>query len=217
VTAIRFQTADGLSLEGELRFPDEPTRGTAVICHPDPRDGGSKDHPLLWAIRNDLAGRRGLVVLGFNFRGVMGSEGTHAEGVDEVQDVAAAVARVRLEAEGPTVLVGWSFGAHVALRYALAEGEIGGLALIGLPLEFVGRPLPPLPTREELRDFATPTLLLVGEADPFCPVPALRSLARKIRGAETVALPDTDHFFPRREGEAARVVGEFVDRVLGKD
>ena len=50
-------------------------RGVAVLCHPHPRHGGSKDHPLLWAIRNDLAASRGVAVLGFNFRGRDGVAG----------------------------------------------------------------------------------------------------------------------------------------------
>ena len=60
---VTFTTEDGIRLEGELRMPDSASRGVAVICHPHPRHGGSKDHPLLWAIRNDLA-----IPLGRGFR-----------------------------------------------------------------------------------------------------------------------------------------------------
>ncbi|MGH2589325.1 MAG: hypothetical protein ACRDGW_00840, partial [Actinomycetota bacterium] len=61
---VRFATKDGLSLEGELRMPEPGGKplGTAVICHAHPRHGGSKDHPLLWAVRNELA-HRGFAVL----------------------------------------------------------------------------------------------------------------------------------------------------------
>ena len=81
--AIRFETSDGLSLEGEIRTPDGEPRGSAVICHPHPLGGGSKDHPILWAMRNELA-RRGFAVISFNFRGVMGSEGESGCGEAEV-------------------------------------------------------------------------------------------------------------------------------------
>ncbi|MGH2739913.1 MAG: alpha/beta hydrolase [Actinomycetota bacterium] len=222
MTAIRFETADRLSLEGELRQPEGTTRGAAVLCHPLPEGGGSKDHPLLWAIRNDLAGNRGLVVLGFNYRGVMGSEGTRSgrvsgSGVDELKDVAAAVARVREEADGPLVLIGWSFGANVALRYTVESGGVAALALIGIPLNGSAPSLPDLPTRDYLRDFAAPVLLVVGEADPFSPVPGVRSLARRIPSADVLVLPDTDHFFRGREREVAEAIGGFVDGVLGQD
>src|SRR5215218_6298454 len=118
---VTFTTADGARLEGELRLPDEPARGSAVLCHPHPRHGGSKDHPLLWAIRNELAATRGLAVLSFNFRGVMGSAGTYGGGRDELKDAAAAVGEIRASVgDGlPTLVVGWSFGASVALREAI--------------------------------------------------------------------------------------------------
>src|SRR6186997_2565330 len=95
VEGMTFTTEDGVRLEGELRLPDEAPRASAVLCHPHPRHGGSKDHPILWALRNELAGTRGLAVLGFNFRGNMGSEGTYGGGRDEVRDVRAAIERVR--------------------------------------------------------------------------------------------------------------------------
>ena len=68
---IEFRSEDGVTLRGELRLPDAEPTASAVLCHPHPRQGGSKDHPLLWAIRNDLASR-GFAVLSFNFRGVLG-------------------------------------------------------------------------------------------------------------------------------------------------
>jgi alpha/beta superfamily hydrolase len=214
VDSVRFTTSDGVVLEGELRAPEGDVVGTAVISHADPQRGGSKDHPLLWAIRNDLATRRGLLVLGFNFRGVMGSEGTHGGGATELADVAAAVDRVRKEAEGPTLLAGWSFGANVSLRYALSDDRAAALALMGMPLAetpTTGR-VPELPSRQELASLAAPVLLIAGEADPICPVPDLRRLERTIPNAELVVIPDTDHFFWRREPAVAAAIGDFADR-----
>ena len=203
-------TADGVSLDAELRRPEGEPRGTAVICHPHPLHGGSKDHPLLWNIRNDLAGR-GFVVLGFNFRGVMGSEGEHRGGVDEIEDVRAAIGRVREEAPGPTVVAGWSFGANVALREAVDDERAAALALIGFP---VNDPLglPPPPGRDELAAFDRPVLFVSGEADQFSPVPDLNRLARRLPRGEVVILPNTDHFFWKREKEVATLIGEFVER-----
>src|SRR5947207_15302197 len=87
---ITFETEDGLELEGEVHAPDGNALGSAVICHPHPQYGGRKDHPLLWAIRIELAAR-GFVVFSFNFRGVLRSEATFAGGVDDTKDVPAAV------------------------------------------------------------------------------------------------------------------------------
>ena len=102
---IRFPTQDGVSLEGEIRRPDRTALGSAVVCHAHPRHGGSKDHPILWALRNELASR-GFAVLAFNFRGTMRSAGTYAGGHAEVKDIEAAIGRIREEAEGPTLVCG---------------------------------------------------------------------------------------------------------------
>lgn len=214
MSGVRFTTADGLSLEGELRDADGSPRGTAVLCHPHPEHGGSKDHPILWAIRNDLAAHRALTVLAFNFRGVMGSEGDHGGGEAELADVAAAVDRVREESEGPTVLVGWSFGAWVALRHAVTDPRIAGLALVAVPVGAVSerRPLPELGNLEAL---SAPTLLVAGDGDAICPIDGMRNLAGWIPHAESVVIHGTDHFFGRRERELAETIGGWVDRVLG--
>lgn len=210
---LRFETEDGLSLEGELRRPDDDPRASAVLCHPHPRHGGSKDHPLLWSIRIDLASR-GFAVLSFNFRGVMGSGGAHDAGVGELRDVRAAISRVRREAEGPTFVAGWSFGANVALGEALDDERAGALALLGFPLSDSSLVLPELPARAVLKAFVRPVLLLSGEADPFSPVPDLRSLGRRLGNATVEIVPGTDHFFWHREREAARIVASFAEREL---
>jgi alpha/beta superfamily hydrolase len=215
---VTVSTEDGIRLEGELRMPDGAPRGAAVICHPHPRHGGSKDHPLLWAIRNELAAARGLVVLGFNFRGVMGSAGTYGGGRDELRDARAAVARAR-DASGldepPTIVVGWSFGASVALREALDDPRVYVLALVGVPLRPEDVEMPPLPDRTDLRLFGRPALLLAGEHDRYAPPDELRAYAALFPHAEAVVLEGTDHYFWRREKEAAAVVSAFAERTLG--
>ena len=210
---VRFDTEDGISLEGELRRPEDAARGSAVICHPHPRRGGSKDHPLLWAIRNELV-RRGFAVLSFNFRGVMNSGGTYGGGRAEVRDVAGAIGRVAGEVAGPILLAGWSFGASVALREAVDDERVGALALVGIPLRPRDFDVPPIPDEASLRSLRAPALLLSGERDEFCPPEDLRSLGERFRRCEVVVAAGTDHYFWRREREAAGVVGEFADRTL---
>src|SRR5205807_2503786 len=111
----------------------------------------------------------------------------------------------------------WSFGANVALREAMEDERVSALALIGLPLGESGLDLPPLPAlpaRDELKAFRRPVLLMAGAADPFCPVPELKTLGRQL-GAATVEIVDgTDHFLWKREREAARAVGDFAVRAL---
>jgi alpha/beta superfamily hydrolase len=211
---IRFATEDHVSLEGELRLPDREPVGSAVICHPHPRHGGSKDHPILWAIRNELA-HRGFVVVGFNFRGVMGSGGSYGGGRDELRDVRAAIGVARERAgAAPTIVCGWSFGASVALREALDDDRVGALALIGIPLDPKDVELPALPAPTELRTLAQPVLLIAGERDEYCAPDRLGEFGAAFPASEVVIVKDTDHYFWRRERELASIVGAFAERAV---
>jgi len=212
VETVAFLTEDGVRLEGELRLPDDPPRGSAVICHAHPRHGGSKDHPVLWSVRNELAGKRGLATLVFNFRGTMGSGGTYGGGRDELRDVRAVIGAIRDRAEGPTLVFGWSFGASVALREAFEDERVSALALFGLPLRPNDLALPSLPTPAELRLLKRPLLLLAGANDEYCPADELRAYGEGL--AEVVILDGTDHYLWRREREAATIVGDFADRMM---
>ena len=212
---VRFRTDDGIALEGEIRAADGVPRGTAVLSHAHPRHGGSKDHPILWAIRNDLAAKRGLTVLAFNFRGIMGSKGTYGGGEAELLDAAAAIDRVREEADGPTVMVGWSFGAWVALRHAATDGRVTAVVLLGVPVaQAVRSERRPLPSLGELESLSAKVLLVAGDGDEYCPAAEMRNLAGWIPSAEVVVVPGTDHFFGRREREVAELVGTWVESTL---
>jgi alpha/beta superfamily hydrolase len=213
---VTFTTDDGARLEGELRMPEGEPRGTAVLCHPHPRHGGSKDHPLLWAIRNELAAGHGLAVLGFNFRGVMGSTGTYGGGRDELRDAVAAIGHVRAAAppDLPTILIGWSFGANVAARAAIDDRRVAALVLVGLPLVPGDVTLPPLPDATDLRAMRRPALLLAGEHDEYAPAEDLRAYAAQFPVAEATIVAGTDHYFWRRERKAAGLIGAFAERIL---
>jgi uncharacterized protein len=197
-------------------MPEGMARGSAVICHPLPTRGGSKDHPLLWAIRSELA-HRGFAVLAFNFRGVMGSEGRFGGGVGEVLDVRAAIA-VASTQPGPVFVAGWSFGAHVALREAVDDDRVGALAGVGLPLARIepapgAEALPGLPPLEGVETLARPVLLLSGELDRFSPTADVRSLGERLPDATVRIVPGANHYFSKREREAASIVGEFAERL----
>ena len=212
VEPVRFVTDDRVSLEGELRLPEGMPRGSAVICHAHPRHGGSKDHPILWAVRNELA-QRGFAVLAFNFRGTMGSAGTYGGGRAEVRDLSAAIGRVREEADGPTVVCGWSFGANVALRGALDDERVerpGAHRAPAAPRP--GHPAGPVAGRAPA--LRRPVLLLSGETDAYSPEDDLRSLASSLPLAEVVVLPGTDHYLWRHEKAAAGHVGSFAEGLL---
>src|SRR5262245_48854809 len=107
---VRFQSADGLSLEGRLTAGDHDLG--VVLCHPHPLYGGSMLTPVILTVEGAFH-EAGFTTLAFNFRGVGGSEGTHGEGRTEVSDVAGALTHLRAGLDDQPRLIGvagYSFG-----------------------------------------------------------------------------------------------------------
>src|SRR5689334_23672452 len=93
---LTLETADGLSLVGELALPaDREPAATLVCLHPLPTHGGMMDSHVFRKAAFRLPALAGLAVLRFNTRGTWSVQGTsegefdHAEG--ERFDVAAAI------------------------------------------------------------------------------------------------------------------------------
>ncbi len=137
MNATTLRTDDGLTLEGEWTAP-AGARVTAVLCHPHPQYGGTMRSLVVSALFEALPGA-GVACLRFNFRGVEHSEGAYSEGRDEPRDVVAALDAASTAAcgagiTGPLALIGWSFGADMAL--GLADPRISGWVGIAPPLRF---------------------------------------------------------------------------------
>lgn len=77
----------------------------------------------------------GIACVRFNFRGVEGSGGEHAGGHEETLDVVAAIdGAAATYPHVPIVLIGWSFGADMAL--AVDDPRVAGWVGIAPPLRF---------------------------------------------------------------------------------
>lgn len=135
---IELQTADGLTLYGELALPlDREPRATLVTLHPLPTAGGFMESHILRKAANRLPELADIAVLRFNTRGTSSprgtSEGAFGDGVSEEHDVATAMAFVADRALPNPWLLGWSFGTELALKYGLAH-PIEGAILLSPPL-----------------------------------------------------------------------------------
>ncbi len=131
---IELQTADGLTLVGELALPltAEPV-ATLVTLHPLPTHGGFMDSHILRKAAARLPALADLAVLRFNTRGTTSqrgtSEGAFDGGVAEQHDVAAAMAFVSERGLPNPWLVGWSFGTELALKYGRHHDILGAILL----------------------------------------------------------------------------------------
>ena len=109
-------------LEAILEEPeDRPPDRAALVCHPHPLYGGTMHNKVVYRIARGLR-RSGAVVLRFNFRGVGRSQGSHADGIGEIEDARSALAWLRDRyPDLPYELAGFSFGARVITRLGCSE------------------------------------------------------------------------------------------------
>ena len=131
------------ALEIDLNDPGEPRRGIALIAHPNPVHGGTKDNKVVTTLAKTLFGL-GYVAVRPNFRGVGASAGTFDQGNGETDDL-LAVARYATARFGdlPLLLAGFSFGAFVQTRVAQAL-TVERLVLVGPAVNrFPAAPVPP--------------------------------------------------------------------------
>jgi uncharacterized protein len=152
---------------------------------------------------------RGMSALRFNFRGVGRSTGAYGGGLEEADDVAAALEFLRSRTPGPHYVVGYSFGAAVAGRGLLQGLAADGAVFIAPPINFMD--LTFLPQVPGLR------LIIVGDQDELCPLAGLRQLlaARPEQPEATpppeiTVIPGADHFFGGDEQELFRVLKDWA-------
>jgi alpha/beta superfamily hydrolase len=181
------------------------------VCHPHPVYGGTLHNKVVFHAMKAL-NSFGFPVLRFNFRGTGLSEGEHAKGVGEVEDVRVGLDWLEREFALPIVFAGFSFGAAVGLRAAYNDPRV--TALIGL-----GLPAVPIEDRiydfEFLRDCKKPKLFVSGSRDQFGPAGKLEALVDTFtEPKKLVRIEAGDHFFEGRLREMRETIETWVSGVI---
>src|SRR5215475_13894750 len=134
-SAIRSFFLDGPAgqLEALLNSGSANAKGAAIVCHPHPVYGGTLHNKVVFHAMKAL-NHFGFPVLRFNFRGTGMSEGEHAHGIGEVEDVRTALDWMKNEFALPIVFAGFSFGAAVGLQAACPDPSVKALIGLGLPV-----------------------------------------------------------------------------------
>ncbi|MBD8598504.1 MULTISPECIES: alpha/beta hydrolase [unclassified Pseudomonas] len=106
---------DGPAGQLEALYLDlDEARGIALICHPNPVQGGTMLNKVISTLQR-TARDAGLITLRFNYRGVGASAGSSDMGEGEVDDAQAAANWLRdKHPDLPMTLFGFSFGGFVA-------------------------------------------------------------------------------------------------------
>lgn len=200
VEELRFPSADGTVLEGEVAAADDPF-AAVVLCHPHPQYGGSMRAGIVGDLFRALP-TQGLTTLRFNFRGVERSQGTWDEGRGEQADAVAAVDTLAAAAAEtlPVLLVGWSFGADMAL--SVHDDRVAGWCAIAPPLHFAtGLDVTGADPR--------PKHLILGERDDVVSTERVGEATADWATTTRETIPGATHFFVGRSAEVVAAVFKF--------
>ena len=186
-------------LEALLNGGSPNATHAAVVGHPHPLYGGTLHNKVVFHAMKALNGF-GFPVLRFNFRGTGLSEGEHASGIGEVEDVRAALDWLEHEFTLPVIFAGFSFGAAVGLRAAYSDDRVDALIALGLPAVAIA-----VGTQDRVYDFeflrecTKPKLFVSGSRDQFGPPGKLEALVNTFADPKKlVRIEAGDHFFEGR-------------------
>lgn len=208
---IVLETADGLSLVGELAMPESSGPvATLVTLHPLPTAGGFMDSHIIRKAAARLPALADLAVLRFNTRGTTSprgtSDGAFDGGAAEQFDVAAAMDFVRERGLPRPWLLGWSFGTELALKYG-RQHDVEGIILLSPPLHRA--------TPAEVAAWAdsdVDVVVLVPELDDYLRPPEARERFASIPHATLIAVEGGKHLWVG-ESQTRRVLTEIVAAV----
>jgi uncharacterized protein len=204
--AITLQTADGLSLVGELALPEDRDPVATIIClHPLPTHGGMMDSHVFRKAAFRLPALANVAVLRFNTRGtwsVQGtSEGVFDNGLGERYDVAAAIEYAEFAELANPWLVGWSFGTDLALMYGLDPAIVGAI-LLSPPLRHAAE--------EHLQAWAEsgkPVVALIPEFDDYLRPDQAKERFAPLTQCRVVPMANAQHLWV---GDAELVLDRIV-------
>jgi len=209
---VRLTTEDGLTLVGEVAYPEsEPPVASIVTVHPLPTHGGMMDSHVLRKMAWRLPALADIAVLRFNTRGTTSAagtgEGAFAEARCERRDLHAAIAEVVRRGWPAPWLVGWSFGTDVILKHGNVD-PVAGAILLSPPLRFS--------TDDDLDDWdmsGRPLVCLVPEHDDYLKPDEACSRFARVHQADVRGVDEAKHLWVG-EKQVKRVLNEIVDVVM---
>jgi hypothetical protein len=150
------------------------------------------------------AKQAGLPALRFNFRGVGKSSGGFSYGIGEREDVRAALDYLGTRFPAvPVCLIGYSFGASVALQVGANHPRVAALVGLGVPVASSNP--------DFLRGLLKPKLIVQGTRDQFAPRAAVESFYGSLAEPKQIHwVKNADHFFTGKLKEVQRVTREFL-------
>ena len=189
---ISFDGLAGL-IDCALDWPEGEPTGWALVLHPNPAQGGTRDNKVVTTIARACV-QQGLVALRPNFRGIGSSGGVFDHGKGELLDMAALVEQFRVRypevASLPWVLGGFSFGTSIAVqlyaKWERLEKNLPNIVVLAGSAAMRFR-------HSEVKA-PEDALVIHGEVDEVVPLSEVMDWARPL-GLPIVVIPEAGHFF----------------------
>lgn len=201
---VVFPSVGGAMLEGLYHKGEKADLPGMVIAAPHPRMGGSMDSPVVAEIAFASA-RDQRPTMRFNYRGVGASQGELAgrDATEEREDFRAAASELR-ETTGQRLLVaaGYSFGARVALSFALSDVDVIAAILVAPPTSLF--------PFEDLADLRMPALILAGSDDEHVDRTRLSPIAAKAGAVRIEVIPGANHVFTEGLVPLSKAINTFL-------
>lgn len=188
-------TFDGLAgvIDCALDWPEGTPTGWALVLHPNPAQGGTRDNKVVTTMARACV-QHGLLAIRPNFRGIGESGGAFDAGKGELLDMAALVEQFRVRypevAVLPWVLGGFSFGTSIAVQLYAKWDRLQK----NLPNIVVLAGSAAMRFRHSEVKAPEDALVIHGEADEVVPLSEVMDWARPL-GMPVVVIPEAGHFF----------------------
>lgn len=176
--------------------------GAGIICHPDPRFGGTMNNKVVTTTARALL-ELNLAVVRFNYRGVGQSEGEYGHIHGELADLQTVIQWTRAALPHlPLWLAGFSFGSYIS---ALAAQTVRPQGLISIA--------PPVNHYDytQFNQFKFSWLVIQGEQDEVVPCREVEKwAAHPPSPLKLVLMPDASHFFHGKLLELREIIKESI-------
>ncbi|MCD8503876.1 MAG: alpha/beta hydrolase [Burkholderiaceae bacterium] len=192
-TEITTFEGEAGAIDCAMDWPVDRPLGWALVLHPNPSQGGTRDNKVVTTISRACV-QRGLVAVRPNFRGIGTSAGSFDEGRGETNDMALLIeqfqARYPELSAGVWVLGGFSFGTCIGAQLYARLKEHGQL----LPKAVIWAGSAVLRFQHGPVDAPADALVIHGENDEVVPLEEVMRWARPI-DMPVVVVPNAGHFF----------------------
>ena len=211
--------SDGRKLEGIMSYDEDADDPPALLlCPPHPHLGGDMENNVITTLGNVLA-EKGFVTLRFNYRGVGKSESefdniadkynywenvlNNDDYADALADATSALGYLESAIDANrSFVVGYSFGAVVAMMLSLKNVNVRAFVLISTPF---GRFDPAL-----LSDCIKPKLIICADNDFASSIENVKKGMLNIPDPKGLEIfENCDHFYIDKERIIADKVHEF--------